>query len=136
LQQPDLITCVTPKTSSERSSSEIFEGEVETCPLAGFPGAADQRATYVRFSAGAHTRVHTHTSDQVLIVVEGRGHVGVPGSDRLIRVGDVVRITAGVAHYHGAGSGEAFAHIALLAGDTHIVDTALSWPPTDAEAPR
>jgi len=131
----DAIAYLAPLESGAPSASAIFVGEVATSPLEPMPGASDLRALCVRFSAGAHTKLHTHSSEQVLIVVEGEGHVGAPGADRVVRVGDIVRIPAGTVHYHGAGPDGAFAHVALLAGTTDVLEDALAWPPGPPEGP-
>jgi quercetin dioxygenase-like cupin family protein len=111
------------------STAEIFVGTVHTSQIGPLPGGGEGRAAYIRFGPGAHTRVHTHAHEQLLIIVDGEGHVGEPGADRVVRAGDVVRIPAGRPHYHGAGAATSMTHVAVLSGTTSILDTALSWPP-------
>lgn len=110
------------------SASEIFVGQVETAVIGALPGG-EGRASFVRFLDGAHTQLHTHENEQVLIIVEGEGHVGRPGADRVVRAGEVVRIPAGVPHYHGAPVDGAMAHVGVLAGGTTILHETIPWPP-------
>ena len=50
----------------------------------------------VQFSAGAKTKLHTHSGDQILYCLAGIGEVGANGKTELISVGDTVVIPANV----------------------------------------
>ena len=57
----------------------------------------------VYFDAGAHTRPHTHETDQVLCFVRGPGFIWIAGEERQpVETHGVVVIPAGVLHMHGA----------------------------------
>lgn len=126
---PSGITKRRMRDGESRSQSDIFDGPVDTAAIGELADARGCRAAHVRFQPGSHTRYHVHDSEQILIVVEGRGHIGSVEEDFVVVPGDVVRIPAGVEHYHGAGTDTPMAHIALLAGTTEIVDRSLTWPP-------
>ena len=72
----------------------------------------------VNFSAGARNKLHTHTSDQVLLVTAGTGTVATEGEERRVSVGDIIHISAREKHWHGATRDSAFSHISLTAADS------------------
>jgi quercetin dioxygenase-like cupin family protein len=123
---------------TDRSGAAIFSGGVVSVSALQPVAASIQRMTgvaaqaaLVHFAPGAHTRLHTHDTDQILVVVEGRGHIGSPGADRVVVPGDIVVIPAGSVHYHGASAGEPMAHLMTLFGtDTTVLDD-IEWPPSD-----
>jgi quercetin dioxygenase-like cupin family protein len=69
----------------------------------------------VNFSAGARNKLHTHTTDQVLLVTAGTGIVATEREERRVTVGDIIHAPAGERHWHGATRESAFSHIALTA---------------------
>ena len=72
----------------------------------------------VNFSAGSRNKLHTHTSDQILIVTEGTGTVATEHEQRTVTAGDVALIPAGEPHWHGAPDDTPMAHIAITAKDS------------------
>ena len=105
--------------------AEQFTGEVRVRPL--FDSTASTRASgaVVTFAAGARTAWHTHPRGQILIVTEGLGRVQVWGEPvQAIRAGDVVRIPAGVKHWHGASPDQAMSHIAV---QEHLNGMVVQW---------
>ena len=69
----------------------------------------------VHFSKGARNKFHSHSSDQILIVTEGKGIVATEKEERVVSVGDVAWIPAGEKHWHGATKDSAFSHIYVTA---------------------
>jgi quercetin dioxygenase-like cupin family protein len=68
----------------------------------------------VRFQAGARTHWHTHTGEQVLIVVEGTCIVKREGSPAVIlKTGEAIRLPANEKHWHGAVSDSVACHLAV-----------------------
>ena len=89
---------------------------------------SEEEIYYVEFRSGCTTRPHIHMSEQILIPTEGKGTVvfvekmdvsDQSGSTRIlnkeyeIKKGDIVRVPAGLIHWHGAMKGEDFSHIAI-----------------------
>jgi alkylhydroperoxidase/carboxymuconolactone decarboxylase family protein YurZ/quercetin dioxygenase-like cupin family protein len=73
----------------------------------------------VTFSPGARNNWHTHDVGQFLLVTGGVGYYQEEGKPaRLLRIGDVVNISANVKHWHGAALGDWFVHIAVTPGET------------------
>ena len=101
----------------EREVDPIFIGEVATNGII----TNDLRVFFVHFPAGARTAWHTHPSDQVLIVTEGRGVVATEESRVEVGPGDVVVAPAGEKHWHGASETTAMTHIAVLAPGDEVV---------------
>jgi quercetin dioxygenase-like cupin family protein len=99
---------------SEKGPAEWFTGTVRLDPLfrAADPGrVAGARVT---FEPGARTAWHTHPLGQTLIVTSGFGRAqrwGGPVEE--IRPGDVISISPGEKHWHGASPTTAMTHIAI-----------------------
>ena len=72
----------------------------------------------VNFGAGARTKMHTHTSDQLLYVVSGIGKVATRDQEWVVSAGDFIHIPAGEDHWHGAAdTGSPMSHIAITTFD-------------------
>lgn len=91
-----------------------FTGHAVINPL--YPPTDMTRAStgLVTFVPGARTVWHTHPAGQMLIVTAGQGWVQEDGKERrVINPGDVIWISAGVKHWHGATATSPMAHIAV-----------------------
>jgi quercetin dioxygenase-like cupin family protein len=69
----------------------------------------------INFSKGARNKLHTHSSDQVLIVTGGKGIVATENERKTVTQGDVIFIPAGEKHWHGATKDSDFSHLYVLA---------------------
>ena len=110
---------------SSRGPAEHFTGEVEVRRL--FDSTASTRASgaVVTFAAGARTAWHSHPRGQTLFVTGGLGRVQLWGEPaQVIRAGDVVRVPAGMKHWHGAAPDQAMSHIAV---QEHLNGTVVQW---------
>lgn len=100
--------------TSERSGAPIFEGgSVWGRPLATVgENTRDLTVSLVHFAAGARTRPHRHSGDQVLYITSGIGRVGAGAQEHTVAAGDCVVIPAGEVHWHGAGdTGSPVSHL-------------------------
>ncbi len=98
----------------KKASAEYFTGVVQVQEL--FPADDPSRTSggKVTFEPGARSAWHSHPLGQILIVTDGMGWVQQWGGPiEEIRKGDVVRIPAGVKHWHGATPTTAMTHIAI-----------------------
>ena len=96
----------------EPVTSPLFTGpDVTRQPLA--PDSQDYTVNIINFGKGVRNKLHTHESDQLLIVTAGTGIVATEQEERTVNVGDVILIPAGERHWHGSGQDSAFSHIAL-----------------------
>jgi quercetin dioxygenase-like cupin family protein len=101
----------------------IFRGTVRVRELAGGAQTEQLRVILVRFDAGSVNVPHTHSFDQVLFIVEGKGIVANEEAEHHVGLGDLVVIPAGERHWHGATPEAAMAHLAFgLPGTTDIVE--------------
>jgi len=95
---------------------EDFTARVRMQNFAAAGGSNELDYLAVHFDAGAHTRPHTHATDQVLFFVQGSGFVWIAGEERqLVEEGDIVVVPAGVVHMHGATDVEPICHLAVRA---------------------
>jgi len=98
---------------SSKGPQEWFTGAVRIDPLFQPNDARRAAAATVTFEPGARTAWHTHPLGQTLIVITGCGWVQRDGGPiEEIHPGDVVWISPGEKHWHGATSTTAMTHIA------------------------
>jgi quercetin dioxygenase-like cupin family protein len=75
------------------------------------------RMLRVYFEPGGRTRWHTHSGEQILNIVAGRGLVQSWGEQRIdVSAGDIVHFAPGEKHWHGARSDSFMVHIAVATG--------------------
>src|SRR5437879_6934510 len=99
---------------SSKGPADWFTGTVRVDPLFQAPDPARAAGASVTFEPGARTAWHTHPLGQTLIVVFGAGRVQ-RGREPIeeIRPGDVIWISPGEKHWHGASPTTAMTHIAI-----------------------
>lgn len=107
---------ITPNASAPSIlvNPQQFAGHAVVAPL--FPANEFTQGSggHVTFAPGARTAWHTHPAGQILIVTSGKGWVREEGQPkREIAAGDVVWISPGVNHWHGATATSGMSHIAL-----------------------
>lgn len=101
--------------SSGQGPAEWFTGTVRVDPLFQAPDPARVLGSSVTFEPGARTAWHSHPLGQTLIVTAGCGLAQRWGGPiETIRPGDVVWISPGEKHWHGAAATTAMTHIAIL----------------------
>ena len=101
---------------STKGSADYFTGNVRIDPLFQAQDPARAVSASVTFEPGARTAWHTHPLGQTLIVTFGCGFVQRWGDDNSIKEihpGDVVWISPGEKHWHGATTTTAMTHIAI-----------------------
>ena len=108
-----------------------FTGKAGSHPL--LPAAAPlppTSAAVVRFEAGVRNNWHAHAGGQLMVVIEGHGWVQARRAEpQRIEVGDTVVTGPVEEHWHGAGGGGPFAHVAVNIGETRWLEA--SPPPPD-----
>ena len=110
------------RSAAKPSPSPIFVGHVETQSLVSEGDTDLLRVTAVTFADGARNLWHAHSTDQVLVVTEGRGIVATEDEEIVLGEGDVVMIPAGRRHWHGAVAGETFTHLSILTPGEMTID--------------
>ena len=99
---------------TKQGPAEWFTGTVHVSYLHQPSAPTRMHSVNVRFEPGARTAWHTHPLGQALIVTTGCGWVqrwGGPVEE--IRPGDVVWISPGEKHWHGATPPTAMTHVAI-----------------------
>ena len=118
---------------SAKGPAEYFAGAVRIDPLFQAPDPARMVGNSVTFEPGARTAWHTHPLGQTLVVTAGCGRAQRHGGPiETIRPGDVIWISPGEKHWHGAGPTTAMTHIAI---QERLDGKAVDWmePVSDAE---
>ena len=102
-----------------------FTGDVRVERLYEAIDPSHSSGGVVTFPPGGRTAWHSHPGGQILIVTAGTGRVQVWGHPMdEIRVGDVVKIPAGVKHWHGASPNASMSHLGIT---EQREGTAVQW---------
>lgn len=110
---------------SSKGATEYFTGTVRMDPLFETQDPAHARGVTVTFEPGARTAWHTHPLGQTLIVTFGSGLVQRWGDPiQEINPGDVVWISPGEKHWHGAKPTTSMTHIAI---HEHLNGKVVDW---------
>ena len=98
----------------ERGRDANFTGDARIEALYGAVDPSHTSGGFVTFAPGARTAWHSHPGGQILIVTAGTGRVQLWGQPiEEISTGDVVRIPAGVKHWHGASPRASMTHLGI-----------------------
>ena len=99
---------------SNKGPDEWFTGTVRIDPLFEANEPARTGGASVTFEPGARTAWHSHPLGQTLIVTSGCGWVQREGGPiEEIHPGDVISLSPGEKHWHGATPTTAMSHIAI-----------------------
>ncbi|HEY7269659.1 MAG TPA: cupin domain-containing protein [Dehalococcoidia bacterium] len=108
---------------TERTTRDIFTGEVETLTYVDDTIGQHLRLTLVRFKAGGRTKWHHHAFEQGLVITEGKGIVATEAEEHLVEPGDIVIVPAGERHWHGGTESSPMAHISIVTpGETTVLE--------------
>ena len=100
-----------PRQSMSRAT-KFFHGAEHVSRQGLTDDSKEVSVNVIHFNHGAHTRMHIHGCDQVLLVTKGKGFVETQQNSR-ISEGDFVLAPAGEKHRHGALDGKDFTHISI-----------------------
>ena len=99
----------------EPATDPLFTGGAVTRQtLVGPDVGRSLNAAMVNFGQGARNKLHTHTSDQILIVTAGKGIVATEQEEKSVSPGDIIFFPAGEKHWHGATKASTFSHIYVV----------------------
>jgi quercetin dioxygenase-like cupin family protein len=79
-------------------------------------------ASLTAFGIGGRLNWHTHDSEQILCVTEGRGIVATKEKEYVITPGCVAFIPAGEIHWHGATEESAMTHLNIQKAGIHLAE--------------
>jgi quercetin dioxygenase-like cupin family protein len=99
---------------------KLFTGPVTLQAIIGGDLSKNFLIQQVNFSKGVRNKFHTHSTEQILIVTEGKGIVATDNEEITVRPGDVIFIPAGEKHWHGAAKDSTFSHIYVMPPDLKI----------------
>ncbi len=68
----------------------------------------------VKFSPGARNKFHTHSTEQLLFVTEGKGIVATRDRQQIVEAGALIYFAPGEEHWHGAMEDSSFAHLSII----------------------
>jgi quercetin dioxygenase-like cupin family protein len=107
-----------------RTGGAMFIGEVHAHGLVDDKMSEQTRLLLVKFSPGGRTRWHTHSFEQALVIVDGKGIVASEKQgERVVQPGDVVVFEREEKHWHGATNTTGMSHIAVnLTGSGQILE--------------
>jgi quercetin dioxygenase-like cupin family protein len=98
----------------EKVAKDYFTGNAWVNALVSSEDPFNTAVYNVSFEPGARNHWHVHPAGQVLLVTDGVGYFQQQGEEiKVICKGDVVKIPAGIVHWHGASPNSAMTHIAI-----------------------
>jgi 4-carboxymuconolactone decarboxylase len=92
----------------------LFTGSVTMQPVIGAELSKNYSINQVNFGRGVRNKFHSHSTEQILIVTEGKGIVATDKEEISVSPGDVIHIPAGEKHWHGAAKGATFSHLNVM----------------------
>ena len=98
---------------TQKTTTKMFVGRVYRQPLVDEEMAQELRLSVISFSPGARNLFHTHTTEQVLFVTEGKGIIATEDEEIVLTPGMIAFIPPGEKHWHGASKDSLFSHIAI-----------------------
>lgn len=112
---------------NEFAARDHFDGEVafvfDVRKDLPFEVTPEDTVHLVSFADGAHTRLHRHSSRQVLVFAHGEGFLQEEGGRRWeLSAGDVAVCAPDVVHRHGARPGSDCVHIAVQSGEAEWLE--------------
>ncbi|MFC1891799.1 cupin domain-containing protein [Thermodesulfobacteriota bacterium] len=93
--------------------SPLFTGSDVTRQIL-LPDSKEYDLNVVNFGKGVRNKFHAHDSEQILIVTAGKGIVATEQEEKRVTVGDIVIISSGEKHWHGATEDSDFVHLYVM----------------------
>ena len=101
----------------------MFNGRVCRQPLVTDEMAELLRIAAITFSPGARTKLHTHTHDQTLYVIAGKGILATEQETYVVTPGTAIFVPQGERHWHGATEDMFFTHLSITTpGQANILE--------------
>ena len=111
---PTLLITRAGSRAIERAPEANFTGNVRVERLYDAVDPSHSSGGFVTFAPGARTAWHSHPGGQILLVTAGTGRVQLWDQPiEEIGAGDVVRIPAGIKHWHGASPRVSMTHLGI-----------------------
>jgi len=101
------------EVSKEPYLHPLFTGNDVTRQVL-MPESNEYDINIVSFGKGVRNKFHAHDSEQILIVIAGKGIVATETEEKVVTEGDVILIPANEKHWHGAVKDSEFSHIYVM----------------------
>jgi quercetin dioxygenase-like cupin family protein len=110
---------VRPESVTQRIPAELsaarWTGGADVHQVHAALGSEELLLNVVYLAAGARSRPHSHSYEQVLLYLSGTGVVAVDGGeDQRVETMEFVLLPAGVAHMHGATDEGPASHLSIM----------------------
>lgn len=79
-------------------------------------------ASLTTFGIGGRLNWHTHDSEQILYITDGRGIVATKDKEYVVTPGTIVYISAGENHWHGATPESTMTHLNIQKAGIHLAE--------------
>jgi quercetin dioxygenase-like cupin family protein len=113
---------VQPATMAPENDIIVDRAPVSGRRLLNMAGSDGWAASLTTFGIGGRLNWHTHDSEQILYVTEGRGIVATKEKEYVITPGTIVYIPAGENHWHGACEDSAMTHLNVQKAGIHLAE--------------
>lgn len=97
----------------EELTAAIFTGAVTRQILLASGESRFFNMSVVNFPKGVRNKLHSHDSEQILMITKGRGIIASSEEERIVSAGDVIAVRPGEQHWHGATDDSDFSHITV-----------------------
>ena len=111
-----------PVTMDPKDDEIVGKAPVSGRRLLSMADADGWAASLTTFGIGGRLNWHTHDSEQILFVTEGRGIVATKDREYVITPGCIVYIPAGENHWHGATPESSMTHLNIQKAGIHLAE--------------
>ncbi len=102
------------RNQRESAVGELYFGaQIDYQYLARPPRCEQLDICLVDFEPGGRNKMHTHIYEQMLFVTAGRGIVADSNGENIVEAGDLIIISAGEPHWHGATPDSHLSHVCI-----------------------
>ena len=113
---------VRPKVMEPKDDPIVASAPVSGRRVLSVTEADGWAAALTTFGIGGRLNWHTHDSEQILYVTEGRGIVATKEKEYVITPGCIAFIPAGEVHWHGATEESAMTHLNIQKAGIHLAE--------------
>ena len=104
----------------EAANRPIFSGNVSAHGLVN----GEVRIGVVHFEPNSRTKWHTHTGEQILYIVDGKGVLANDEGEHVVEPGTAIWVSKGERHWHGGTKETAMTHLSIMVADSesHVLE--------------
>jgi 4-carboxymuconolactone decarboxylase len=109
------------KLPESKNDVMVDQGPVFRSLLVDGQSTGGYGVAVVSYNPGTKLKWHTHDSEQILYVTEGKGILATEKEEHIVTPGTVIVIPPGEVHYHGAAKDSKFTHLAFFSGKSQVL---------------